>query len=89
MKEYVSSLDIMDRLNPRDSFFGGRTNAIKLYHETDKPGETIEHYDYTRYVFRSFPSLHIYYQTIRTKMTHTHTHTHTHIFLGTPFQMFS
>jgi hypothetical protein len=40
MKEYVSSLDIRDRLNPRDSFFGGRTNAIKLYHETDNPGET-------------------------------------------------
>ena len=44
MKEYVSSLDIRDRLNPRDSFFGGRTNAIKLYHETDNPGETTEHY---------------------------------------------
>ena len=48
MKDYITSLDVMDRLNPRDSFFGGRTNAIKLYHEVEKPGETIEYYDYTR-----------------------------------------
>lgn len=51
MKEYVSSLDIRSRLKPRDSFFGGRTNAIKLYHQTEEPGETIEYYDYTRYKF--------------------------------------
>lgn len=41
MKDYITSLDVMDRLNPRDSCFGGRTNAIKLYHEVEKPGETI------------------------------------------------
>lgn len=50
MKEYVSALDITDRLNPRDAFFGGRTNAIKLYHECTEPGETIEYFDFTRYV---------------------------------------
>lgn len=48
MRDYVSSLDIVDRLDPRDSFFGGRTNAIKLFHETTEPGETIEYYDFTR-----------------------------------------
>lgn len=48
MREYVSTLDVTDRLNPRESFFGGRTNAIKLYHECKEPGETIEYYDFTR-----------------------------------------
>ena len=33
---------------PRDSFFGGRTNAIKLYHEVKEPEETIEYFDLTR-----------------------------------------
>lgn len=44
MSEYVSKLDITERLNPRDSFFGGRTNAIKLYHEVTELGETIEYF---------------------------------------------
>ena len=48
MRHYVSSLDLVDRLNPSDSFFGGRTNAIKLFHEVEQPGETIEYYDFTR-----------------------------------------
>ena len=30
---FLKTLDIQDRLNPRESFFGGRTNAIKLYSE--------------------------------------------------------
>ena len=51
MKEYVSKLEITDRLRPRDSFFGGRTNAIKLYHEVKEPNETIEYFDFTRLVF--------------------------------------
>jgi hypothetical protein len=44
--------DIIDRLNPRDTFYGGRTNAIKLFHEIQQPqpGETMEYYDFTRYV---------------------------------------
>ncbi|KAG8177594.1 hypothetical protein JTE90_024195 [Oedothorax gibbosus] len=33
LKNFISSLEVVDRLNPRDAFFGGRTNAIKLYHE--------------------------------------------------------
>ncbi|VDI57140.1 Hypothetical predicted protein [Mytilus galloprovincialis] len=47
MRELVSTLDITDRLNVRDSFYGGRTNGIKLYHECAEPGETIEYYDFT------------------------------------------
>jgi G:T-mismatch repair DNA endonuclease (very short patch repair protein) len=31
VSEFVNSLDIQERLNPRDAFFGGRTNAVKLY----------------------------------------------------------
>ncbi|KAG8174576.1 hypothetical protein JTE90_022442 [Oedothorax gibbosus] len=33
LKSFLSTLEICDRLNPRDAFFGGRTNAVKLYHE--------------------------------------------------------
>ena len=46
MNYFVSQLDVRDRLNPRDSFFGGRTNAVKLHHKVDQ-GETIEYYDFT------------------------------------------
>lgn len=30
---FLASHTIEDRLNPRDAFFGGRTNAVKLYFE--------------------------------------------------------
>ena len=46
LREYVDSLDIQDRLIPRDSFFGGRTNAIKLHYKATE-NETIEYYDFT------------------------------------------
>ena len=36
-----------DRLEPRDAFFGGRTNAIKLFHQCTDPGETIRYVDFT------------------------------------------
>jgi len=29
---FVKNLNLTERLNPRDAFFGGRTNAAKLYH---------------------------------------------------------
>ncbi|CAH0556585.1 unnamed protein product [Brassicogethes aeneus] len=32
-------------LNPRDSFFGGRTNAIKLYHKISNDDESILYFD--------------------------------------------
>ena len=34
-------------LNPRDAFFGGRTNAVRLHHHIDQPGETIRYQDVT------------------------------------------
>ena len=43
---YVSSLDLQPRLRPRDSFFGGRTNAIRL-HYLCQPDETIRYVDFT------------------------------------------
>lgn len=43
---FVAKLDIVSPLNPRDAFFGGRTNAIKLYEEIDKH-EEIHYMDIT------------------------------------------
>lgn len=35
LQSFLSGHDLKDRLKPRDAFFGGRTNAVKLYHEGD------------------------------------------------------
>ena len=35
VKEFVDKLDIVPPLNPREAFFGGRTNAIKLFHKIE------------------------------------------------------
>ena len=40
MKRYFDNYEIVDPLEPRDAFFGGRTNAAKLYHECEE-GEKI------------------------------------------------
>lgn len=41
-------LHLSSPLDPRDAFYGGRTNAIKLYHKVDvSKGETIRYYDFT------------------------------------------
>ena len=37
---------VVDRLNPRDSFFGGRTNATRLYCEAPE-GQKIKYADFT------------------------------------------
>ena len=37
-------LDLLPRLDPRQSFYGGRTNAMKLYHEA-KNGKKIGYVD--------------------------------------------
>ena len=34
LRRFSKELDIQPRLAPRDAFYGGRTNAVKLYHET-------------------------------------------------------
>ena len=46
MKEFVDNLndEEVPPLRPRDAFFGGRTNATKLYHKT-APGEKIKYVD--------------------------------------------
>ena len=33
LSDFIAELNLQDPLNPRHAFFGGRTNAIKLYHE--------------------------------------------------------
>jgi hypothetical protein len=40
MKSYFDNYDLVDPLEPRDAFFGGRNNAAKLFHEC-KDGEKI------------------------------------------------
>ncbi|KAL9970542.1 hypothetical protein ACROYT_G022936 [Oculina patagonica] len=48
IKAFLNDLDIMEPLNPRDAFCGGRTNAVKLYHQADEENEEeIKYYDYT------------------------------------------
>ena len=44
--EFVQTLEFVERLKPRDAFFGGRTNAAKLYHKC-KPGQKIIYVDFT------------------------------------------
>lgn len=46
LADFVKTLDCEDRLDPRDSFFGGRTNAMKLHYKV-KEGEKIRYVDYT------------------------------------------
>lgn len=45
-RDFVNRIDFMERLNPRDAFFGGRTNAAKLYHKCSD-NEHIEYVDFT------------------------------------------
>ena len=33
MRRYFEEYELVDRLQPRDAFYGGRTNAAKLLHE--------------------------------------------------------
>lgn len=42
MKRYFDNYDLVDPLEPRDAFFGGRTNAAKLYHDC-QDGEKIRY----------------------------------------------
>ena len=43
---FVNSLDIQDRLEPRQAFFGGRVNATKLHYKVSDE-EQIHYYDVT------------------------------------------
>ena len=33
MKQFFDQYEIVDPLQPRDAFYGGRTNATKLFHQ--------------------------------------------------------
>ena len=33
MKQFFKEHEIVDPLQPRDAFYGGRTNAVKLFHQ--------------------------------------------------------
>ncbi|KAL4229096.1 hypothetical protein ACF0H5_012135 [Mactra antiquata] len=46
LKQFINGLDLMDRLDPRESFFGGRTNASQLYYKVDE-NEKIKYVDFT------------------------------------------
>ncbi|XP_078380154.1 uncharacterized protein LOC144663093 [Oculina patagonica] len=46
VKAFVDTLELLPRLEPRDAFFGGRTNAIQLYHQT-REDEEIHYVDFT------------------------------------------
>ena len=46
LKRFVDTLDIVSPIEPRDAFYGGRTEAFKLFtHATDT--KTINYYDVT------------------------------------------
>ena len=43
---FVASLELIQPLNPRDAFCGGRTNAVQMYHHVGQD-EKIHYIDYT------------------------------------------
>ena len=46
LREFLQGLDLTDRLDPRDSFFGGRTNTSRLHYKTTE-SEQIKYVDFT------------------------------------------
>ena len=44
MKKYFEEYELVDPLQPRDAFFGGRTNAAKLFHKC-KEDEEIRYWE--------------------------------------------
>ena len=36
IKQFIDIVNIVTPLNPREAFFGGTTNAIKLYHKVEE-----------------------------------------------------
>ena len=47
VRALVDSFELVSRLQPTDAFFGGRTNAVKLYHRAVADDEIIEYLDVT------------------------------------------
>jgi len=46
LQQFLLNFEIIDPLQPRHAFFGGRTNAVKLHH-TVEPDEKIHYVDVT------------------------------------------
>ena len=46
LQQFLNTFEIVEPLQPRHAFFGGRTNAVKLHH-TVEPGEQIQYIDVT------------------------------------------
>ena len=46
LRLFIDQLDIQPRLNPRDAFRGGRTNACRLFYRADQ-NEIIQYKDVT------------------------------------------
>ena len=46
LRDFIAQLDLESRLDPREIFFGGRTNACRQYYEA-APDETIRYADFT------------------------------------------
>lgn len=48
LQDFLSTFELVDPLEPRDAFFGGRTNAVKLHHTADVAnGEEVKYVDVT------------------------------------------
>lgn len=39
LQQFLSTLELVEPLEPRNAFFGGRTNAVRLHHEVDETQE--------------------------------------------------
>ena len=46
LQVFIGTLDIESRLDPRNSFFGGRTNACRLHYKVQE-GEKVKYVDFT------------------------------------------
>ncbi|XP_018107332.1 uncharacterized protein LOC108710705 [Xenopus laevis] len=46
LRNFLLEMNFPEPLEPRDALYGGRTNAVKLYHKA-APGEKIFYYDFT------------------------------------------
>ena len=48
LKQFLESYEMVEPFNPRDAFFGGRTNAVCLHHVVNEDqGEQIKYVDVT------------------------------------------
>ena len=55
MKQFFEDHELIDPLQPRDAFYGGRTNAAKLFHEcqgNEKTKQVLEYTTELHYVFK-------------------------------------